>query len=361
MKKNNDTEKPVSVHSKCSKALVIASICSIIFLLLLTVCCLFYLKKFMSMNTKELTQKVPEIYSKYYVIITDKRESSFWKSIYEGAMEEAIKKNSYIEIFGSNLNQKYRIEDLMQIAIASEVDGIIIEADESEKMTRLINAASDAGIPVVTALEDNSESKRKSFIGVNNYKLGLKYGEQICELQTILQDRIFEDKKINVLVLMKDVDASGQNITLSGIQDAIKRNGKQSDINVETTVVSNMGAFAAEESIRDIFMKQENIPDIIICMNELNTTCVYQGVVDYNKVGKINIVGYYDSETILKAIERNVIYSTISLNTEQMGMYCVNALDEYLKTGHVNEYFSVDMELITSENVDKYLGGVNEK
>jgi len=92
----------------------------------------------------------------------------------------------------------------------------------------------------------------------------------------------------------------------------------------------------------------------------LNTTCVYQAVVDYNKVGKINIIGYYDSDTICRAIERNVIYATISVNTKQLGMNCVSALDEYKESGHVSEYFSVDILLITSDNVSEYLGDADE-
>lgn len=73
-------------------------------------------------------------------------------------------------------------------------------------------------------------------------------------------------------------------------------------------------------------------------------------------VGQIDIIGYYDSETILKAIERNVLRSTISIDTAELGRFCVEALDEYRKNGYVSEYFSVGTNLITSENVKDYLG-----
>lgn len=42
--------------------------------------------------------------------------------------------------------------------------------------------------------------------------------------------------------------------------------------------VDDTNAFSVEESVRDIFMGEE-IPDILICLNELNTTCAYQAVV----------------------------------------------------------------------------------
>ena len=74
-------------------------------------------------------------------------------------------------------------------------------------------------------------------------------------------------------------------------------------------------------------------------------------------MGQIDIIGYYDSDVILRAIERNVVRSTISIDTAEMGEYCVAALDEYRKNGYVSEYFSVGTNLITMENVKAYLGG----
>lgn len=121
-------------------------------------------------------------------------------------------------------------------------------------------------------------------------------------------------------------------------------------------VVDNENTFSAEESIRDIFMSSEVLPDIIICLDELSTACVYQAVVDYNKVGSIDIIGYYDAPAILRAIERKVVYSTISIDTRQMGRLCVEALNEYYELGNVSQYFSVDVAVISSNNIINYIG-----
>lgn len=93
----------------------------------------------------------------------------------------------------------------------------------------------------------------------------------------------------------------------------------------------------------------------IICLNELSTTCVYQAVVDYNCVGEVAILGYYDTDTILKAIERNVVNATISIDTEQMGAFCVDALQEYYRFGYTSQYFTADVTIIDQNNVGEYL------
>lgn len=296
-------------------------------------------------------------YDKYYVMITEDRKSSFWQSVYAGAYEAGLSENTYVDMLGDNLTSDYGREDLMNIAISSEVDGIIVAADESEQMSALIDEATIKGIPVVTLVGDNTHSNRCSFVGVGGYNVGTEYGQQV--LQIIKESEAKPKTKVSVLVNANALD-SGQNIICSGIQDTLDR-AKEEGKEIEMTLVSvdNTNAFSVEESIRDIFM-EEDIPDIIICLNELNTTCVYQAVVDYNKVGEVSILGYYDSETIIKAIDRNVIYATVSIDTKQMGEFCVNALSEYHELGYTSQYFTADIELIKKANVHKYLEGGEE-
>ena len=62
----------------------------------------------------------------------------------------------------------------------------------------------------------------------------------------------------------------------------------------------------------------------------------------------------------MKAIERNVIYATVSVDTMQMGKYCVDALTEYHELGYTSQYFTTDITLIYKDNVSEYLGGGNE-
>ena len=69
----------------------------------------------------------------------------------------------------------------------------------------------------------------------------------------------------------------------------------------------------------------------------------------------MQILGYYDSETILNAVAKNIIYSTITLDAEQMGRLCVQALEEYRQTGYTNGYMAVDTRLITMEEAEKRL------
>lgn len=337
--------------AKSNRALVIAGICSVSFMLLITIGSMFFFRMQMDKASRLMEGASYESYESYYAMISSNHESALWRSIYQGAVEAAAENGAYVEMLGSNLSTDYSRQDLMRIAIASGVDGIILEADESGDYTGLINEADAAGIPVVTVMGDDTTSNRKSFIGVNNYNLGREYGRQVLLAGEDVQE---------VLVLIStSMPDTSQNIIFSGIQETLVEAGRD-DIRVYAAAIEGDNTFAVEESVRDVFLEQSM--DVLICLDELSTTCAYQAVVDFNRVGQIDIIGYYDSETILRGIERNVIHSTIALDTGEMGEYSIEALEEYRETGYVSDYFGVDTDLITIENVRGYLedGGEQE-
>lgn len=319
------------------------------------------------------------VYDRYYVMITDDHKSSFWTSVYQGAYMRGLENNVYVDWLGGNLPQEYDKEDLMRIAIASGVDGIIVTADEGEEIAALIDEASAQGIPVVTLYGDNTHSSRCSFVGVGSYNLGREYGRMgLYLLADIIGNKDNAERRLNsgrkdgevqfldparaiggkvkIAVLVNayasDVD---QNILYSGIQETME-NEKSTGIELEFVPISidDTNDFSVEESIRDIFM-EENVPDIIVCLDELSTTCVYQAVVDYNMVGDVNILGYFVSDTIANAIDRNVIYATAVIDTRQMGGYCIEALQEYHDLGYTSQYFTADVTVINKNNVAQYL------
>lgn len=332
----------------------------LVLLCVIAVCiCMFLFLSYIR-GFREVTDA--DSYDKYYVMITKDRKSSFWQSVYQGAYQKGLEENAYVDLLGENLSEDYSREDLMRIAISSGVDGIFVESDESGELTELIDEAVDRDIPVVTLYGDNTHSKRCSFVGVGSYNLGREYGRQVLKIADEQKKEKSEEKgEIQVAVLTNAYTMnSGQNIIYSGIQDAIEQEKTgETKFSVSYITVDDTNTFSVEESIRDIFM-EERLPDIIICLNELNTTCVYQAVVDYNRVGQISILGYYDSDTIINAIDRNVVNATISIDTEQMGGFCVDALTEYYLLGNTSQYFTADVTLIDKSNVEQYLEGGDE-
>lgn len=301
-------------------------------------------------------------YDAYFVMIVEEPNSDFWGKAYKSAVETAKAKNICVDLMSEHLTEQYSTTDLLRMAILAEVDGIILEANESEEISDCINEATKKGIPVVTLMTDNGESERISYIGIGGYNVGNEYGRQIVNVyngQHNKQSEADEAKKDTwkacVLVGSNEKNQA-QNLLISGIQDLIATvNDDDLPIEVYQYVVNNESSFSMEESIRTLLLDSENLPKVIICSDAEQTWCVYQSIVDLNLVGQVEIIGGDDSDTTLTAIKRNVIYSTISVQAEEMGKYGVEALREYLETGYVSEYFAVDIQIITTENVNSFL------
>lgn len=283
-------------------------------------------------------------YRHHYAIISEEVDALLWEAIYQGALEKGKEQDVYVERIGSNLSVSYSLKDLMRIAIASKVEGIIIEPNGEEDITELINEAETMKIPVITVLRDAPESSRKSFVGINSYNQGQTYGKQVLEV-------IGEGKQRVTVLLNSDSKDTSQNTIYSGIREMAAGN----NVEVEYAIVNTQSTFSSEEDIRNIIKDNKNPTDVLVCLTAVDTLCARQAVVDYNKVGDIDIIGYYDSELILSAIELGIIHSTMTIDAKQMGAYCVEALTEYRDNGQVSDYFTVDISIINAENIGEYL------
>lgn len=291
-------------------------------------------------------------YERHYVMIAEDTRSSLWREIYKSAAREAEESNVYLELMNSDGMQEYSLEDSLRISIASKVDGIIMQPNGSAAGRELIREAAENGIPVVAALEDDSDSERVSFVGINSYQMGTAYGEAILKMlsEDKAQTAAHPEDKVRVLVLLSaDKRDTGTSLMVAQLTSEVKKEAPDAEMSLY--YVNNSGNFELEEAIRDIFLNQEELPDMLVCMDEMITECAYQAVVDYNQVGNVDIIGYYESDTILDSIKKGTVAATISFSTDEIGRYSVEALNEYHLLGHVSNYFNVTLRTVDVGNV----------
>ena len=72
---------------------------------------------------------------------------------------------------------------IIQDFITQKVDGLAISVADVASMTKSIEAATAAGIPVITFDADAPGSKRIAYIGTNNTSFGLALGWQLLQLR----------------------------------------------------------------------------------------------------------------------------------------------------------------------------------
>ena len=127
-------------------------------------------------NSEVSDQKTARsVYSRHYAFIHTDGEDDLWESIYEGAMLRGEDLDAYVEYFGRDLTVGYSLDELLEIAIMSDVDGIILDGEGSDETAGLIGEAAAKKIPVVTVLSDCADSDRVSFVGFSSYNMGRHY------------------------------------------------------------------------------------------------------------------------------------------------------------------------------------------
>lgn len=286
-------------------------------------------------------------YTYKFDMIVENQESAFWQEVYKSARKNAAKNDVLLELKGAGWKTDYDKIDFMNMSIASQPDGIILEYNGEPGLKEKIDEAADKGIPVVTVMNDAGRSRRQSFIGVSEYQLGTAYGEQVV--------RYMDENTENILILVnREIDDMSRSHLYTQIMNAVTRNVKREQrIDVRMENLLPAGSFETEEVISDLFQKSEEIPDILICMDEETTECVRQSVLNFNLAGKVKIIGYYISEDILSAVEKGIISVTCNVDTEQLGRYSVEALTDYLKEGRSSSYYSVDLSFVGKDDVDR--------
>ncbi|MCD7954325.1 MAG: substrate-binding domain-containing protein [Lachnospiraceae bacterium] len=335
------------------KSSLIITIILIFCVLLLSVVWSYFRNSLDSLDLPETSDA--EIYDRHYVLIPEAENSVLWQAIYESADLEAKADNAYLELLSRDSGSSYTTADYLRILIASQVDGIILKPDGTDEVRELMDEAISEGIPVVTVLEDDSDSERISYVGLNSYQLADTY----TELALACLDG--SDGEIMILVDSASVNPVQ---TLAAAQltryiEQEKTDGQE--INVSLYYLENTTDFDSEEGIRELFVNYSPLPDVLICMDELLTECAYQALIDYNAVGSTDIIGFYYSDQILEAIEKGIIPATLVVDTEEVGSYCMEALNEYHALGHTSSYYNVALSLITEENVADYLANTQEE
>lgn len=301
---------------------------------------------------KSVERELTEEYDSHYAFISEDSDSDFWQEVFSAANDQAREYKVYLEDIGTSLGSGYSTEDLLRIAVNSKVDGIVYSGGTGENVSRLIDKAADAGIGVVVLQNDVETSKRQCYVGLNYYELGQMYAIQI---EKLFGEGSMSDKSVDILT-DPDMAEGASNLITMAIEDYLgDKHGEDALPDILVTRIDAEDIFSAEESIRNIFLEKEKLPDVMLCVNSVYTRCAYQALVDYNLVGDVQIVGYFANDTIIDAVDKQVIFSTISVDTNEMGKSCIQALYEYNKMGYTNSYLPVGIEVVDQEKAHEMI------
>lgn len=309
----------------------------ILILLLLNAATGIYLYRFQNteINNNHL---MPEY---HFFFIGQNSVDPYWKEIQSGITKAAADYNVVVEFNAPRFNNPEEELEFLDMAVLSNVDGIITHVSNDIKSTALIDKAYSKGIPVVTIENDNKNSNRHTFVGTNSFVLGKEAAELMIEATG-------GAASIAIIVSSDfELDATTQNIRIAGFLSTIK---EYPDMMVEDIITSKMGILSAEEITQAIFFNQPEI-NAILTTNSVDTLGAAQVIVNHNKVGEITLIGHGDMENILHYIKMGIIYGTVMSDPYLIGYESLQALMDIKKNHNAPTFIDTGVKVTTGSSL----------
>ena len=119
-----------------------------------------------------------------FVIVPKAMNNPFFDVARDGCLKRAKELGNVECIYKGPVEHEPATQaQIIQDFVTQKVDGLAISVADVAAMTKSIDAAMAAGIPVVTFDADAPGSKRIAYIGTNNKDFGLALGKQLLQLR----------------------------------------------------------------------------------------------------------------------------------------------------------------------------------
>ena len=119
-----------------------------------------------------------------FVIVPKAMNNPFFDVARDGCLKRAKELGNVECIYKGPVEHEPATQaQIIQDFITQKVDGLAISVADVASMTKSIEAATAAGIPVITFDADAPGSKRIAYIGTNNKDFGVALGKQLLQLR----------------------------------------------------------------------------------------------------------------------------------------------------------------------------------
>ena len=267
-------------------------------------------------------------------------KDSFLLTLKQSAEEAAEKNNIQLIVTESQANlakQINAVEDLMQRG----VDILVLNPFDAKGIIPAVEAANEAGIPVLTVDTDALGGEKISFIGSDNVKGGRLAGEYIIEKL---------GGKGNVAVLDDVPGKAAIMDRINGFKEALEHESGMKIVSVQPAYGRRDMAITVTENLLQAH------PEI----NAIFSTCdeMALGAMDVlyasGMKNKIILVGFDACEEALEAIRDNKLDADIAQFPDKMGKLFIEAVLKVANGEKVEKYIPIPVVLVTRENVDTF-------
>ena len=248
-----------------------------------------------------------------YILVADNTKIPYWQNAVQGLNHATAEMKVHAEVQGPDGHDPQGEHDAFKRAVAEKPSGIMVSVSDASTLTTDINAAVDAGIPVITIDADAPDSKRLFFVGTDNYNAGTIGGKLAAKLL---------NGKGNVVLYTIPSQANLKD-RQAGYTAALTEAG----LHVQQVVDMNGNSDIAFDSAKKLLDSKSKV-DAFICLEALACPAVADVTNRAGMSGKVKIIAMDTDPGTVEWINKGVISATIAQKPYTMAYYGTKLLGD---------------------------------
>jgi ribose transport system substrate-binding protein len=291
-----------------------------------------------------------------FYMVTANAALPYWQTAAAGFNHAAAEYKVTAKVVGPDGYDAAAELDALQKAVAAKPAGILISVADASVLQPGINAAIDAGVPVLTVDSDDPGSHRLYFIGTNNLEAGRLAAKPILE-------KFSSSASLIVFTIAGQPNTDDR---LKGLKDALaSRPGiKIADV-IDVKGDARVAFDRAQELLGETGPKKI---DGFVCLDSASGKMVSDAIKRVNATDRL-LVAWDVNQDTLDAIKGGTITATVAQKPYTMGSVGLKALDEVFHNPprQMSKDYGVDSfspypvfvdtgtSLVNKDNVDIYI------
>lgn len=288
--------------------------------------------------------------------------AEFW-TIAEAGTKKAAEEFNVEVLFrrpstGTAAEQKDIIEDLL----ARKVQAIAISVNDPENQRDFLDKIAER-VALLTQDNDAPDSKRRCYIGTDNYEAGKEVGKLVKEAMP-------PDKGGTIAIFVGKPDPLNARQRRQGVLDELAgekdaKGPKYGNYTLLDTYYDYVDLKKAKDNAADALTKLRDEPNVcLIGLWQYNPPTMLSAVRDAGKLGKVHIVGFDEHDDTLIGIKEGHVFATVVQQPYKFGYESVKlmtALAQGDSSGvPTNGIMYIPHLVITKKNVDTFHQDLNK-
>lgn len=285
-----------------------------------------------------------------FVVVTHGQASDpFWSVVQRGTAQAEEDMGVTVEYQAPATFDMVEMSQLIDAAVASDPDGLVVSIPDADALAPSIEAAQEAGIPVISinsGAEASQELGLMLHVGQTEYEAGLGGGQRMGEAGVT-----------NAICLIQEAGNVGLEERCRGFTDGIA----ETDGTVENLVVDLNNPTEAQQRIEAALTANPDI-DGIMALGPTGATPAIMAIEAAGLGDEVQLATFDLSPEVLEGIQEGTVLFAIDQQQYLQGYLPIVLLSLYERNGNTiaNDILMTGPGFVDEENVEQVIELVEE-